>query len=689
VTLLDETVRHARIDAEGRPWWMSPFRVFQTNLREIDAGLDVEGVLDRIIDHGSNVWLLNAGGIVSFYPTELDFQTRNPHLDARASGDLLGDAVAAAHRRGVRVVARMDFSKVGEHIARQHPEWLYIDPDGEFQVYENLYSTCPSAEYYQDAAFSVLSEVASRYPVDGFFFNWFGFNEVDYTGQYRGVSQNASSRARFAEFAPGVPLPTGPDSPSYAEWKRFSATVIEDLTTRFRRHISELLPGAAFIRGPGADVVFHEANNEIGRELWPSATSEAVSAVVAADPGRPVFVNSVAFVDMPYRLAAEEPAHYEQYIVQTLARGANPSVYIMGVPGDIDYPNVEAVSPWFRFHRDNADEYARLRPSAPVLVARPDPLCAPPTDPGRPHAEFRGVYRALQQAHIPFDVLPVGELATADLDRYAVVVVPDAGALDGPVAACLDAVAEAGRAVVLTGSSGAGGTALATSPVEEYGAEIAGRELYASYAAPPEQAGGHPRHPVVPIHGSRWPVRLSAAAAPLLNLAPPVSYGPPEKAYGNLVSDEVVAAVAQTDAGGSITVLPWTAGLAFHRLGLGVCGELIAGTVRALVPADTPVFELPAHVEVTVMSRGSSTLLHLVNLSGVQGNGFTAPLPVRDARVALRGRSRVVDLVAGDELPAEFDPAAGRTTAVLPEFGALAVIRIDPHDAARPEGERQ
>src|SRR5258708_11696543 len=71
--------------------------MFHTNLREIDATLDVECVLDFIQAHGADVWLVNAGGILSFYPTDLPFQTRNPHLAQRPGGDLLGDAVHAAH----------------------------------------------------------------------------------------------------------------------------------------------------------------------------------------------------------------------------------------------------------------------------------------------------------------------------------------------------------------------------------------------------------------------------------------------------------------------------------------------------------------------------------------------------------------------------------------------------------------
>ena len=65
-----------------------------------------------VLDFGCNAWLLNAGGIVSHYPSALDHQHPSPWLKDRPSGDLIGDAVAAARGSGVRFMARCDFSKL-------------------------------------------------------------------------------------------------------------------------------------------------------------------------------------------------------------------------------------------------------------------------------------------------------------------------------------------------------------------------------------------------------------------------------------------------------------------------------------------------------------------------------------------------------------------------------------------------
>ena len=93
-------------------WWNAPFRCVQTNITQVDADMDVEAVLDLIEDHGADTWLLSVAGIVANYPSDLHWQTVNPVLADRTSRDLVGDAVAAARNRGIRVVGRMDFQKL-------------------------------------------------------------------------------------------------------------------------------------------------------------------------------------------------------------------------------------------------------------------------------------------------------------------------------------------------------------------------------------------------------------------------------------------------------------------------------------------------------------------------------------------------------------------------------------------------
>ncbi len=183
--------------AAAGAWWRRPFRVVQTNIPEPDALMDVERVTDDILSLGANVWLLNTAGIVAYYPSGFDFQHSSEFLKGRASGDLIGDAVAAAHRKGIRVISRFDFSKCHRDVYTRHPDWFYVSPKGEPQIYNELYSTCPSGPYYQERLFEVIRDVMTRYPIDAIFFNMFVFPLRNYSGVVHGLCQCIHCQRRF------------------------------------------------------------------------------------------------------------------------------------------------------------------------------------------------------------------------------------------------------------------------------------------------------------------------------------------------------------------------------------------------------------------------------------------------------------------------------------------------------------
>lgn len=641
-------------------WWHEPFRAFQTNLREIDAGLDVHRVLDRIEEFGANAWLLSVGGIVSNYPTDLAAQTRNPALARRESGDLVGDAVTAAHARGVRLLARMDFSKVDRRRAEEHPEWCFVDPDGEWQVYNGLTSVCPSAPYYQRETFAVVDEVLSRYDVDGFFFNWASYNERDYSGRYRGVCRCLSCARAF-----GGPLPTGPGDPGYPEWRRFAKTMIDDFCGRMRARIAARRPEAPLIMGDTADIVFHEANNQVGRPLWHHRTSEHVSAARTFRPQVPVFTNAVGFVDMPYRLAGEEPERMAQYLVQAISRGANPSTYVMGTPDDSRYECLDVAGRITRHHRDHQDVYTDLVPAARVLLVRPDLLAAEPAI-----AEFQGLYRALLERHVPFDVLGQERLADCDrLDEYAVVVLPDLGALEPAAVAALDQFA---GAVVGTGSSGFDGNAaqLAGSPVRVRLAVRDGIEAVRSMHLLPDGDAAFP----VPVLGAYHVVEPADGAHTAMRVLSRAPYGPPEKCHGH-------AELAQPGLlrAGGVTALPWTVGRAYREVGLSAHRDLFVDAVldAAKVPVAVDT-DLPEQVEVVLGRSRAGVVVHLVNLTGAGPQRFGPPVPVFGARLWIPWvdpAARVRALRASIDLAVtERD---GRPGVDLPPLGLFEVLVVD------------
>ncbi|WP_028648159.1 alpha-amylase family protein [Nocardiopsis sp. CNT312] len=665
----------------GDLWWHQPFQMFQTNLREIDADLDVHRVLDYLEEFGAGAWLLSVGGIIANHPSDLEFQTRNPALARRPSGDLVGDAVAAANERGVRVLARMDFSKVDHRRAERHPEWCFTGADGTQQVYNGLTSVCPSGDYYQRHLFAVVDEVLDRYPVDGFFFNWMSFNEVDYSGAHRGTCHCLPCQRAFAEFAPGVALPTGPGAPTYPVWKRFAAGVLDDLTARVRAHVSRRRPEAPLILGDRADIVFHEANNAVGRTLWHHRTAEHVSAARTFRPHVPVLTNSVGFVDMPYRLAGEDPNHFAQFLVQAISRGANPSTYIMGTPDDVTYECLETASEITRFHRDNAEVYRDLRPSARVVLVRPDPLKLASPRIEEATEEFRGLYSSLVETHVPFDVLPESRLPDVQeqgrLGAYGLIVLPDLGPLAPESVEALDRYVSGGGSVLGTGSSGfeGDGYQLEGAPVlKRTAVRDTVESVRSMHLRRPGEDGRGPRGdlPVLGAFHVVEPVADADTGLPVLSRAP---YGPPEKCHGHLPLD-LHGVLRGARGSGRITVMPWTPGRAYRQVGIGglrnVFVDEVTRTATGPVRVET---DLPEQVEVVLGTSAAGGVVHLVNHSGDVPQGFRAPLPVEGRRLRVPWWTEQPDwaLRAATALD-------GESGAALPRIGLFEVLVARPAD---------
>ncbi|KAI3397502.1 hypothetical protein diail_10714 [Diaporthe ilicicola] len=629
-------------------WWNKPFGMFQTNLREIDADMNVEEVASYIAQHGADAWLISVGGILAQYPTQLPFHDRNPLLSARASGDLIQDALAAARARNLRLLARMDFSKVSAEIAEKNPAWCFKSPNGERQEHDGgLVSVCPSGEYQQVRIFEILDEVTRRYPLDGFFVNWATMNEVDYYKRYRGVCHCDGCQASWTRYSNGLILPRGPTDDNYTLWLRFSRQIIDDLGGRIRAFINERLPRAGLILGKNADIMFHEANNAVGRELWHHATSETVSSWISLRPNVPVLVNATTFLDMPYRMASDEPAHFAQYLLQCISRGANPSTYMMGVPGRIPYLCHEVAGEITRFHKKWREVYDGLRPCATTGLVLPDRAQMSATQFAEALSEYRGLYSAMQQLHVPFDVLSqqhIGGMAeNAGLKRYKVLILPNLGALGKNEAAALDDWAAKGGTLIATASSGVDDAVvvqLKSLPSLRQTRVNRERELlFSTYFAPPQKdAASHVyAGPLVPLYGAYHSLEWKPDTVGGFYMLAQASFSPPEKAYGNLQTGQRGYGSGQFGKGMGV-VFPFTIGRGYHDLGLRVFRELFHDILTEVGNPREPIScDIAEQVEVVINKNGSKLVVHLINMSGSQRSNFGPHLPILGGTIKVTG----------------------------------------------------
>lgn len=671
--------------------WRLPFNVLQTNLQEVDATMDVEAAVDAVREYGADTWLLNAGGICSFYPTELPFQTRNPLLEDRTSGDLFGDAVAAAKRRGVKVIARFDMSKVSPRIAAAHPEWLYRSPTGEAQIYNTLFSTCPSGEYYQKRTFDVLDEVLDRYDVDSVFFNWFNFNERDYDEVMHGPCHCRACEAGFAEFSGGQPLPDDLKSPTFGLWRQYVTATLGRLTVRIADHIDARGSDIGVILRRGAPIEYVEGNNAYrampGKELWPYSTAEAVSAHVSSRPDAAVMVNCVAFVDARYRMASEHPEHFAQYLLQGVARGGNPSAYFFGAPGRLPMEwAISAGRAVMQFRSSHGALYEHLRPGANVGLVRPDYGSAAPGSYWEVIEEFRGLYSAMLEAHIPFDVLPVDCLARRGADqllkRHDLVILPDVGSLRNG-AAVIDEYVHHGGGLLITGSSGVGKDGeleLACAPaLHALVPVIAGKDLRSTYVTDRPQ----PRidefyydGPIIPVFGRYQRFAWKPDAKRSGAMLPRAPFGPPELSYGHVTSGDPDY-VRSSCGAGHVTHIPWTVGRTYREFGKTDVRDHMVNIIRSAVRVPITA-EIHDTVEVIVGASSGHTVLHLLNHSGLRRRSYGPHLPVAGGCLRVVGRAGeqlyATALVADRELGCSAD--GDDLVVELPTLGLFEVVTL-------------
>lgn len=237
-------------------------RYGQVNFTEDDVRLlDVGFWQDVWRRTGIQAVLLNCGGIMAYHPTELPGHPVAAGVDRR---DLFGEMVIAARELGVEVVGRLDVGVVDQRFRDLHPEWMMTDPQGRsrtlnevtggtwgrpggYRLENEMYYSCINTGLFDDYLPALLTEVATRYDVAGFFTN--GFPTVALASpSTRMLCHCDRCTALWADYAGGAPFPTA-DDPADPVFRRYVAFLRETSLTRLRalhRHVTAIAPGLSF-----------------------------------------------------------------------------------------------------------------------------------------------------------------------------------------------------------------------------------------------------------------------------------------------------------------------------------------------------------------------------------------------------------------------------------------------------------
>ena len=190
---------------------------------------DWDAVMPKIAAAGFNcVFVRVARGVNAIYPSQ--FLPRDGWAEKNAANvpDELAKAIAAAHRSGLQFHAwKVNFNATAGMMAGDGPkaltekmaadDRLVRDPDGKQAASLN-----PADPRNQQLELDVMTEIATKYPVDGIHFDYIRYPEVpSYDFDYGPVSRR-EFEAKLGRAVANWPrdVISGEDKIAYEDWER-------------------------------------------------------------------------------------------------------------------------------------------------------------------------------------------------------------------------------------------------------------------------------------------------------------------------------------------------------------------------------------------------------------------------------------------------------------------------------------
>lgn len=673
------TTTHTRSGRIG--WWERwPWRLVQTNLREIDmVDIDATRYVASLQKVGATVAMINTSGIVAGYPTKLPFHTQSECLQ----GDGLATIIGACHEAGIKVIARTDFSKVRPELHDRHPEWARRRADGDIVVDAGDVHACPAGAYQQEYAPKIVEETITTLDVDGIYFNMAGFQTRDYRGVDHGICHCDACVRGFGEMF-GLALPTAEDidDPVFRRYVAFRDRTVRTSKRRIDELIRRVRPDLAIDRPSdgGGGFVRQESNTALDRTPpeWRYSASANTKWVVCSLPRTVSSNSSVDFIDYPVRHVAVSPDRQRLRLAQALANGGGLDYYVIGrLDQRADRSGLAAAQEVFAYHAAHENAYKDLRSCARIALL---------TGPWADAAEFRGWFQVLVENHFLFDTLTIGSLSVPLLARYEALILPGYEPLSDHIAAMLDGFVSGGGTLVASGLPGMRTDEL--DPRDEPALACLGieriREVRDDMRGAYLEVDAHPDFPrladtdLVFLDGTYVDAEYRPDVRRFLRLIPRGPFGPPERLVLPEATGEPGLATCRFGEGRAVYV-PWFSGSIVYRHGHANTWSFLVDVLRTHAELRPIGGNLPPSVEVTLLERadGGARLLHLVNGSGDRGYSCEPPITMRDLEVVVPHAgepSQVVGLVGGHSL--DWHAVEGGLLVRVPELRLFEALSI-------------
>ncbi|QRR01288.1 alpha-amylase family protein [Dyadobacter sandarakinus] len=636
---------HTLAQDQGGFWWKrNNLRVIQTNLPDYEAAtLNADSLLADLREYSANTLIINAGGIMAFYPTKLDFHYQNPY----AKPNTLKDVITKCHEHNIRVIVRVDFSRVHERIYKAHPDWCYLSPKGERMINTDMYVVSINAPYVQDRAFRIIGEIMDTFPVDGIFLNMPGYQVRNpYEDKYQGIDQNEYDQKAFAAYSGGLKLPLEENSadPVYRKYLDFKKHSVEQWSKKLHEMVKAKNPQTAICTYMDryVDIIRHESQSNTTLPYWPYTASDNVGNASNSYPDHIISNGSIQQLSFQSRYNAVEPVEAQIRLYENIANGSGLDLSMMGdMRGYEDERNFPVFKKVYGHHQKFEQYYGKYKSVARILVVSPGSWAH-----GEPAQEYRGIQLMLREAHIPFDIMENTQLGNqaGRLKDYQTIILPEIVALDSTSLTAIKAALDNGTHLIATNRS------LADHPemlAAVFGAKIEKKDYDgAGNYLVPDNRGVFKRFEKQKMISWKYNLGMydlkgaDQTFLPILGKGRP---GPPEIIGGHEPTGYYAMGLKNHPKSKAI-ILPMNLGRLYYMHGYQQDKNILLDVIDYIIPEASRQLRTnaPARVEVILKEFARNIpenqqkqtmeglILHLINLTGFSGNTYFEPLPVRD-----------------------------------------------------------
>lgn len=695
------------------PWYRRVTRWGQTNITEKDP-------ITYDIAWWRNQWkktqiqgvIINAGGIVAYYPTKIPFHYQAKYLQGR---DLFGDLCRAAHEDGLIVFARMDSNRANAELYKAHPDWFAIDANRKPYKAEDLYITCVNSPYYREHIPAVLTEISNLYQPEGFTDNsWSGLgrDSICYCENCRKAFRTKTGNE--------LPKVKNWDDPVYRQWIRWNYDVrleIWDLNNR----TTKAAGGEHCIwSGMNSGSISHQSNSfrdfkEISKRadiimLDHQARNDSSGFQNLSDVGKLIhgilgweklIPNSMAMYQAgrpTFRIASKPVQEAHMWMIEGFAGGIQPWWHHIAAYHE-DRRMYNTAEPIFKWYKANEEFMINREPIGTVGVVwsqenadfygRDDAEL-------RVNAPWRGIIQALIRARIPYQ--PVhADYIDRDASKFNLLILPNLGSMTAEQVASVKRFVTNGGNLFATGETSLYNES--GEPLKDYALsdlfqthytvktknhDTENKTYHTYLRLYPEirgkvygpQTGEEPvitseRHAILKgfeqtdilaFGGELVPVKTDSGTQVLMTFIPEFPIYPPETAWMREPKTDIPGLVVNTLPNGSrIAFMPADIDRQFARYNLPDHGDLLSNTIKWVSKGEIPIsVSGPGLIDCNIYQQPGKMIIHLVNLTNAAT--WRAPLeeyiPVGPITVRIKLTENVRGefpnlLVAGQKITAD------------------------------------